>query len=140
MRGMRTYLSHYTGDAILCLCESFLHADGPRASIAHICLYESGTSIASAIQIELFHDWVWDIGFEDSLDNLPWIDDQGHQLRVLIMDLSDDPMLNGLAGSICCGGIRALVHTANTAQWASNPHELGSLALLQEWDRGLEEV
>ncbi len=140
MRGMRTYLSHYTGDAILCLCESFLHADGPRASIAHIRLYESSTSIASAIQIELFHDGVLDIGLEDSLDDLPWINDQRHQLRVLIMYLSDDPMLNGLAGSICCGGIRALVHTANTAQWASDPHELGSLALLQEWERGLEEV
>ena len=56
------------------------------------------------------------------------------------MDLSDDPMLNGLAGSICCAGKRALVHTANTAQWASDPHELGSLALLQEWERGLEKV
>ena len=61
MRGMRTYLSHYAGDAILCLYESFLHADGSRASIAHICLDESGTSIASAIQIELHHDGVWDI-------------------------------------------------------------------------------
>ena len=140
MRGMRTYLSHYTCDAILCLYESFLHTEGPRASVAHIRLYESGTSLASAIQIKVFHDWVWGIGFEDNLHHLPWIDDQGHQLRVLKVDLSDDPMLNGLAGSICCGGIRALVHTANTAQWASDPDELGSLALLQEWERGLEEV
>ena len=116
MHGMRTYLSHYPGDAILCLYKSFLHADGPRASIAHIRLYESSTSITSAIQIEFFHHGVWDIEFKDSLDNLPWIDDQGHQLRVLIIDLSDDPMLNGLADSICCGGIRTLVHTANTAQ------------------------
>ena len=113
--GIRTYLSHYTCDAIFCLCGRLLHADGPRASVANICLYESGTSLQSAIQTELFHDWVWDIGIEDSLHILPWIDDQGHQLRVLIMNLSDDPMLNGLAGSICCGGVRALVHTANTA-------------------------
>ncbi len=65
--------------------------------------------------------------------HLPWIDDQGDQLWVLKMDLSDDPMLNGLAGSICRGRIRALVHAADTAQRASDPHELGSLALLQEW-------
>lgn len=57
MPQMRTYLSHYACDAIFRLCESFLHADGPRASIAHICLNESGTSIASAIQMKLFRDW-----------------------------------------------------------------------------------
>lgn len=56
------------------------------------------------------------------------------------MDLADDPMLNGLAGSICSARIRALVHTADTAQWASDPDKLGALALLQEWERGLEEV
>ena len=64
MPGIRTYLSHYTSDTILCLYESFLHAHGPRASVAHIRLYESGTWLASAIQMELFYDWVWDIGFE----------------------------------------------------------------------------
>lgn len=116
MRGLRTYLSHYTGDTIFRLCESFIHADDPRTSIAHICLYQSGTSIASAIQIEFFHDAVCDNGFEESLENLPWIDDQSYQLRVLIMDLSDGPMLNGLADSIRCGGNRTLIHTANTAQ------------------------
>ena len=64
MPGMGTYLSHYTCDTILCLYESFLHAEGPRASVAHIRLYEPGTSLASAIPMELFHAWVWDIGFE----------------------------------------------------------------------------
>ena len=49
MRGLRTYLSHYTGDAILRLCENFLHADDPHGSTAYICLYESGKSIASAV-------------------------------------------------------------------------------------------
>ena len=116
MRELRTYLSHYTGNAILRLCENFLHADDPRARIAHICLYESGISIASAILVVVLHDGIWDIGFEENVKKLPWIDDQSHQLRVLIVDLSEDPMLNGLADSIRCGGDRALVHTANTAQ------------------------
>lgn len=57
MPRMRTYLSHHTGDAIFCLGESLLQADGPRASVAHICLDESGTSVASAIPMELFRDW-----------------------------------------------------------------------------------
>lgn len=57
MLRIRTYLSHYTCDAIFCLCESFLHAEGPRTSVAHICLDESVTSVASAIQMEPFRDW-----------------------------------------------------------------------------------
>ena len=71
--------------------------------------------------------------------NLLWIDDQGHQLLVLKMDFVDDPMLDGLAGAICRGRKRALVLAANTAQRASDPHEFGSLALLQKGKRGLEE-
>ena len=77
---------------------------------------------------------MWDIELEESQENLPWIGDQSHQLRVFIVDLFEDPMLNGLADSIRRGKDWALFHTANTAQWASHPHELGSLALLQEWD------
>ena len=80
------------------------------------------------------------VGEEPACTNVPWIDDQGHQVRVLEMDLSHEPMLNGLAGSICRGRIRALFLAANTAQRASDPHELGSLALLQEWECGLEEI
>ena len=72
--------------------------------------------------------------------HLPWIDDQGYQLRVLKMDLADEPVLHGLAGSVCRGRKRANVHAADAADRASDPHELGSLALLQEWERGLEEV
>ena len=48
-------------------------------------------------------------------------------------------MLKGLAGSIRGGRIGALVHAANAAQRASDPHELGSRVFLQERERGLEE-
>lgn len=74
------------------------------------------------------------------MDNLPWIDDQAHQLWVFEMDLPDDPMENSLAGPIRRQREGTLVHTPYTSHRGSDPNELGPLTLLQQWKRGLEEV
>ena len=56
------------------------------------------------------------------------------------MDLADDPVENGLAGPICGHGEGALIHTTNAPHGASDSDKLGTLALLQQWKRGLEQI
>ena len=56
------------------------------------------------------------------------------------MDLADDPVENGLAGPIRGHGEGAHVHTSDAPHRASDTDKLGALALLQQWERGLEEI
>ena len=73
-------------------------------------------------------------------ENLPRINNQAHQLRMLEMDLADNPMENSLAGPIRRHRERTLVHSTDTPHGASNADEFRALALLQQRERGLEEV
>ena len=70
--------------------------------------------------------------------SLPRVNDYTNELRVLVMNFAHDPMQDGLAGTIRRRRERALVHTSDTSQWASDSNELGSLILLQQWKHGLE--
>lgn len=93
------------------------------------CPYPSGPSfIAPTSQ----HGLPWTDFLEVCVSaNLPWIDDQAHNLRVLEMHFADDPVENRFAGPIGSHGERTHLHPSDTAHWASDADELGPFALLQ---------
>ncbi len=69
----------------------------------------------------------------------PRINNKAHQLRVLEMNLPDDPMKDSLAGPIRRRRERALLHAPDTPQRAPETYEFSPVTLLHQGKRGLEQ-
>ena len=130
----QTYLSHNTSNTILRRHDSFLHPKLPRTSISHVRLHKSeNTPTDQRFPFPVPHNDV------AKMVDSPRINNKAHQLRMLEMNLPDDPMKDSLAAPIRRRRERALLHAPNTPQGAPETYKLSPVTLLQQGKRGLEE-
>jgi hypothetical protein len=72
--------------------------------------------------------------------HLPRIRNEAHELLVLEIDLTHDPVQNSLAGAVSRTWIRALLHAADAAQRTADSHKRGLGAFLEQRVNRLVEV